>query len=154
MTATQRPAGLRPARQAPAPRQAPGPRQAPLRLVRPGELSPQARLRRRRLAVIGVAALVVLCLFGVVIEHAVLAEQQFRLANLESQVAQDQADNESLSLQVAQLSAPGRIVSEAQRKLGMVQPPAITYLMPESNGARVKGEAAPTSTTQAPSTRS
>ncbi|MHB1444488.1 MAG: FtsB family cell division protein [Acidimicrobiales bacterium] len=149
MTATQRPtrASIQSAALA-APRPAPRrpPRPTPLRVVAPGERTPQARLRRRRLVVFGLAALAVVGLFGVVAEHTILAQQQFRLASLQSQAATEQARNQALQLQVAQLQSPSRIVSEARTKLGMVPPAGITYLVPGQKGVKVKGQATPTPT--------
>jgi len=129
----------------PVPRRQPRP--TPLRVVAPGERTPQARLRRRRLVVFGLAALAVIGLFGLVAEHTVLAQQQFRLASLQGQAATEQARNQALQLQVAQLQSPSRIVSEARTKLGMVPPAGITYLVPGQKGAKVKGQATPTPTT-------
>jgi len=155
MTATQRPtrASVQAAALA-APRPAPRrpPRPTPLRVVAPGERTPQARLRRRRLIVFGLAALAVVGLFGVVAEHTVLAQQQFRLASLQSQAATEQARYQALELQVAQLQSPARIVSGARSKLGMVPPAGITYLVPGQKGAKVKGQATPTPTTTPTST--
>ena len=150
MTATQRPtrASVQSAALA-APRPAPRrqTRPTPLRVVAPGERTPQARLRRRRLIVFGLATLAVMGLFGLVAEHTVLAQQQFRLASVQSQAATEQARNQALQLQVAQLQSPSRIVSEARTKLGMVPPAGITYLVPGQRGAKVKGQAAPIPTT-------
>ena len=158
MTATQRPtrAGYGSGAPAPAraPRPAPDTRRAPaLRLVRPGEVTPQVQLRRRRLVLAGVVVSVCAALFGVVGEHAILAQQQFRLANMQAQAAADAARNQALQLQVAQLQSPGRIVSEARTKLGMVPPAGITYLVPGHPAAtKVKGQPAVTPTTVAAST--
>jgi len=141
MTATQQRVRAAAGTARPAARPGSDPRSTSLRIVPAGELSPRARRRRRRLLVSAVMALVVAALFGVVIEHAVLAEQQFRLASLQSQAASDQARNESLQLQVAQLQSPSRIVSQAQ-KLGMVTPPVITYLAPGHHGPKVQAQPA------------
>jgi len=153
MTATQRPtrAGYGAGAPARAPRPAPDARRAPaLRLVRPGEVTPQAQLRRRRVVLAGVVASVCAGLFGLVGEHAILAQQQFRLAHMQSEAATEAARNQALQLQVAQLESPGRIVSEARSKLGMVPPAGITYLVPGHAGTnKVKGQPAVTPTTLA-----
>ena len=153
MTATQRPtrAGYGQAGPARVLRPAPDGRRAPvLRLVRPGEVTPQAQLRRRRLVLAGVVASVCAGLFGLVGEHAILAQQQFRLANLQARTATAAARNQALQLQVAQLESPGRVVSEARSKLGMVPPAGITYLVPGHPGPnKVKGQPAVTPTTLA-----
>ena len=152
MTATQRPGRLG---LAPAPRPRPaGPRPAPpLRIVRAGELSPQGRRRRRRLLAFGTAALTSACLFGVVVVHVVLAQQQFELASLQTRTASEQTANEALRLEVAQLQAPARIVSEARQKLGMVPPPTITYLVPGQAGPPVRSPAAAAPARAAPAVR-
>ena len=149
MTATQRPAPPRlrrspvevPARPRPAP--------PPLRVVDRSELSPAARRRRRRLLVGGVGVLTALGLFAVVVVHVVLAQQQFQLAALTSRIAAARSVNDQLSLQVAQLQAPERVVSDAQKQLGMVSPPSITYLVPGHRGPLVRAQAAAAPAAQA-----
>ncbi len=83
--------------------------------------------RRRLLVLLGIAcvAVVGLALVGL---HVLIAENQFRLDNLQQQAATEQASYEKLRLQVAQLEAPARIVSQAEGRLGMVQPASVTYL--------------------------
>ncbi len=90
----------------------------------------------------GTAALTSVCLFGVVVVHVVLAQQQFQLASLQGSTASEQATNEQLRLEVAQLQAPSRIVSAARQKLGMVPPSTITYLVPGQTGPLVRSPAA------------
>ena len=153
MTATQRPAPPR-LRRAPAgvparpePASAPS---APLRVVERAELSAAARRRRRRLLVGGVGVLTALGLFAVVVVHVVLAQQQFQLAALTSRIAAARSVNDQLHLQVAQLQAPERVVSDAQKQLGMVSPPSMTYLVPGHRGPLVRAQPAGTPTTQPP----
>ncbi|HET6810535.1 MAG TPA: septum formation initiator family protein [Acidimicrobiales bacterium] len=149
MTATQRPAPPRlrrspvgvPARPHPAP--------PPLRVVDRSELSPGARRRRRRLLVGGTGVVTALGLFAVVVVHVVLAQQQFQLAALSSRIAAARSANDQLSLQVAQLQAPERVVSDARRQLGMVSPPSITYLVPGHRGPLVRAQPAAAPTTPA-----
>ena len=57
-----------------------------------------------------------------------IAENQFTLDRLTQTAATEQASYEKLRLQVAQLEAPARIVSEAEGRLGLVQPGSVTYL--------------------------
>lgn len=119
MTATQRAArsGARRSPQRLRPLAAPALRRLP---------PPQ---RRGRLSV-AVGLLTAVALLAVVAAHAVLASQQFRLTHLQAQVSNQQALNEELTLKVAQLEAPSRIVSAAEQRLGMVPPPAVGYLVP------------------------
>ena len=60
--------------------------------------------------------------------HVLIAENQFRLDVLQQKASTEQASYEKLRLQVAQLEAPARIVSQAEGRLGMVQPATVTYL--------------------------
>jgi cell division protein FtsL len=114
-------------RHAPSPETAPRP---PLRVVPDGYRTPRARRRRARLLGFLGAALVALCLFGVVAFHVLLTQGQLQLERLQTQEATAAARNERLQLEVAQLESPERIVAAAQQQLGMVPPPGVTYLSP------------------------
>jgi cell division protein FtsL len=83
--------------------------------------------RRRLLVILGIASAAVVCL-ALVALHVLIAENQFRLDRLQEQAATEQASYEKLRLQVAQLEAPARIVSQAEGQLGMVQPASVNYL--------------------------
>jgi hypothetical protein len=86
------------------------------------------RANRRRLAFsLGIAGAAAVCL-ALVALHVLIAENQFRLDQLHDRATADQVAYEKLRLQVAQLEAPARIVSEAEGKFGMVQPGSVTYL--------------------------
>jgi cell division protein FtsL len=100
-----------------------------LTVVRPGP-TPAQRRRRARLALFVITAAAALCLFGVVVAHVVLTQNQFRLDQLQDQAAERQAEYDRLRLQVAELESPDRIVATAQQRLGMVAPPGVTYLAP------------------------
>lgn len=96
-----------------------------LRLIRQEE---SRRANRRRLLVsLGIACVAALGL-GLVALHVLIAENQFRLDQLQQTATSEQEGYERLRLQVAQLEAPARIVSEAEGRLGMVQPGSVTYL--------------------------
>ncbi len=60
--------------------------------------------------------------------HVLIAENQFRLDQLQQQASAQQERYEKLRLQVAELEAPARIVSAAEGPLGMRQPGSVTYL--------------------------
>lgn len=126
--------------------------------VRPGPASPEAqeqrnhlrlirqqesrRANRRRLLVsLGIACVAALCL-GLVALHVLIAENQFRLDQLQQTAASEQESYERLRLQVAQLEAPARIVSEAQGRFGMVQPGSVTDLPAVSPTSPATGPAA------------
>jgi cell division protein FtsL len=90
---------------------------------------------------------VVAGLFGLVGMHVVLAQEQFRLDRLEAKATSEQTTYDQLRLEVAELESPQRVVADAQKRLGMVQPPAISYLAPtvtdnSQPASKVQGEAA------------
>ena len=117
----------------PAPEESPEP-QATERHLR--VVPPRSRRRPvRRLVLSLVAAGIVVVSFGLVGLHVVIAEAQFRLDNLEQRDSTAQAKYEKLRLSVAELQAPGRIVSMAEA-LGMQQPGSETFLpAPDIRGA-------------------
>jgi cell division protein FtsL len=95
--------------------------------------------RRRLLVVLGIASVAAVCL-SLVGLHVLIAENQFTLDNLQQNAATEQAKYEKLRLQVAELEAPARIVSQAEGRLRMVQPASITYLpAPTSADPRMAG---------------
>lgn len=108
----------------PAPKAAPK-RQPDLRVVRAA-----ATRRRRRLAAVLTTLFVAGGLFGVAAFHVLIAQNQFRLDEIEEQAVVEQAKYERLRLQVAELESPARIVAAAQQRLGMVPPPGVRYLSP------------------------
>jgi cell division protein FtsL len=123
----------------PAPARRPRPTAAPadpaprpnLRVLREGsETATEAeRARLVRSAVVLAVAIGALCLFGVVVFHVLLTQNQFRLDKLQEESLDRQAEYDRLRLQVAELESPDRIVASAQQ-LGMVTPPKVTYLAP------------------------
>jgi hypothetical protein len=64
--------------------------------------------------------------------HVLLTEGQFHLQRLQTKANDAQNEYVRLRLQVAQLESPQRIVADAQERLGMVSPSALTYLTPAS----------------------
>jgi cell division protein FtsL len=122
-------------RRGPAPAHAPQqePRfRPPLRVVGPKERTPAARARRMRALAVLMVGVVIAGLFGLVGMHVILAQEQFRLDRLETKATDEQATYDQLRLEVAQLESPERIVADAQQRLGMVQPPAVSYLAPST----------------------
>ncbi|MBO0691900.1 MAG: hypothetical protein J2P58_03290 [Acidimicrobiaceae bacterium] len=102
-----------------------------LRVVEP-------RPRRRpsaRVLFLAASGVVIAVAFGLVYLHVVMAERQFRLDDLNTRVANEQAQYQQLRLQVAQLSSPQQIISTAEGKLGMRQPSSVIYLSPKSGSA-------------------
>jgi cell division protein FtsL len=143
MTATAQPRARVAAAPERAPLRSPETRRPPLRVVTPGERSARSHRRRTRLAVAGGVAFLAASLFGVVVAHVVLTQNQFELQRLQRQSATEQARYERLREQVAELESPSRIVAAAQERLGMVPPPSVKYLTP----ARAIGPAASSTAT-------
>jgi cell division protein FtsL len=133
--APQRRPSVRPA---PAPR----PRAKPELRVVP---DPTPRARIILVTVVGVSVLFVI-LFGLVLAHTVLVQNQQRLDTLDAQVREQQATYQRNRLEVAQLEAPARIVDVATQRLHMVPPPGTSYLVP--SGTTAAAVAGPSSTGQ------
>lgn len=142
-TARARPQRVEP-RPGPLPGALPGwrPEAPPLRVVPRGPAR-RARRRRGRLLLATAAVLVVVGMFAVVGAHVLLAQRQFRLDTMTQELAQEQARHDDLTLRVAHLEAPSRIVTAAEQRLHMVVPPAVVYLVPGAHpSTKVKGVAA------------
>ena len=127
------------ARQLSPARPAGTPRQAPAKPSRPGlrVLSGQdlARRRERRSAriLVGLSAASLAGALGLVTAfNSLVASDQIQADNVQTQVVQAIASNQSLQLAKARLEAPARIFSIAEQRLGMVQPATVTYLTPVS----------------------
>jgi cell division protein FtsL len=115
-----------------------------LRVLEPETgMSEADKARLVRLVVVVGVAVAALCLFGVVVFHVVLTQNQFRLDALQDQALQRQADYDRLRLQVAELESPDRIVADAQQRLGMVPAPKVTYLAPTIEEPTGATDAAP-----------
>ncbi|MDQ1502076.1 MAG: hypothetical protein QOI86_5416 [Actinomycetota bacterium] len=106
--------------------------------VRGGPRQGPAPDRPLRLALVASAVLTVGTIFGAAIFHVLLIQSEFRLDRINKEASKEEARYEKLRLDVAQLSAPERIVATAQQRLGMVVPPQVAYLMapaPQDSGA-------------------
>ena len=84
-----------------------------------------APIRRPHFALF--VSVVALGLLAIVGTYAFLAQQQFEVDRLQKQRTAEQKKYEQLRLEVAELSAPERIVNSAQQ-LGMVTPAQVTYI--------------------------
>jgi cell division protein FtsL len=103
-----------------------GGRHSRLRVVRP----PRPRQRRRLGRIpFAIASFVVvgMLVFGVVTVQAILSQTSFRMRQLESRSVRLRQDYGHLKLEMARLSAPGRIVREAKR-LGLRLPDQVKTL--------------------------
>ncbi|MGH9057119.1 MAG: hypothetical protein ACRDYY_14840 [Acidimicrobiales bacterium] len=103
-----------------------------LKVVEAPARTPAQRRRRARAALLGIGGLIAVIAFGLVYLHVELAQRQFALDRVTSQVQKDQATYQSLRLQVAELGSPQHIISTAEGKLGMVQPAKVTYVTPST----------------------
>lgn len=112
-----------PIRRAPAPAT---PVRPYLRLVGAGE--PKARSTRIVTGALVVA--VFLGLFAIVALRVMLVQGQVEVDRLSAAIETDQAVQQGLRLNVAQLEAPAQIVAAARQRLGMVTPVTVTYLTP------------------------
>jgi cell division protein FtsL len=97
--------------------------------VRGGPRQGPAPDRPLRLALVASAVLTVGTIFGAAIFHVFLIQSEFRLDQINTEATKEEARYGTLRLDVAQLSAPERIVATAQQRLGMVVPPQVAYLM-------------------------
>jgi cell division protein FtsL len=105
--------------------------------VRGGPRQGPAPDRPLRLALLATAVLTVGTIFGAAIFHVLLIQSEFRLDQINKEASKEEARYGKLRLDVAQLSAPERIVATAQQRLGMVVPPQVAYLMapvPQDSG--------------------
>jgi len=87
--------------------------------------------RRRaltRAATVLASALAAVGLFGVVSLHIFLTQGQAELDGLHARADAAVSRNGQLTVSVAQLEAPGRVVDWARGRLGMVPLAAVTYL--------------------------
>ena len=96
-----------------------------LRLV---DREARRRTNRRHVAVSAALAGIAMVFLALVTLHVLIAENQFRLDQLQQQASAQQERYEKLQLEVAELEAPARIVSAAEGPLGMRQPGSVTYL--------------------------
>lgn len=114
--------------------------------VRGGPRQGPAPDRPLRLALVAGAILTVGTIFGAAVFHVLLVQSEFRLDQLKREAAKEEVRYERLRLDVAQLSAPERIVAAARQRLGMVVPPQVAYLMapaPQDGAATPDDPAAP-----------
>jgi cell division protein FtsL len=115
----------------------PQPRRAPATRERRPQLRVVEEPARRSLSLGVITVLVVggvfALLFGLVVFHTMLLQNQQRLDRITKQVSEEQARYQSSRLKVAQLESPQRIIDEATHRLGMVPPDGTTYLTPAAD---------------------
>ena len=107
----------------------------PLRVVRRRELTQEGERRRCRLLLGAAALIVVSTMFAAVGAHAMVAQEQFRLVQLQGELSNAQTARQQLQQSVVELSSPSRIVHVAETQLGMTPPQQITYLSPVPLGS-------------------
>jgi cell division protein FtsL len=128
---------------------------APLRRDRIATAPSSTEDRRRHLRVVGRArrrfrltprtgvtltVLLFVALFAVAVTHALLIESQIRLDRLDDEVAEEQARYERLRREVAELESPERVVADATA-MGMVPPPEVVWVTPDTPANAADGEA-------------
>ncbi len=96
-----------------------------LRLV---DREARRRTNRRHVLVSTAIAGIAVVFLALVTTHVLIAENQFRLDQLQQQASAQQERYEKLQLEVAELEAPARIVSAAEGPLGLRQPGSVTYV--------------------------
>ena len=130
-----------------------------LRVVEAPELTPAQRRRRARAILMLGGGLLVAVAFALVYLHVLLAQRQFKLDSLNSQVQSQQATYQNLRLRVAELESPQHIIATAEGQLGMTQPAKVTYITPSvsipttaatGSGTSATGAAARGSTSRGP----
>jgi hypothetical protein len=85
------------------------------------------RVSGMAVACASVAGLLVL-LFVLAVLQTAIAQGQAHLDHVGSQTAERHAEAQALRLEVAELESPERIIQEAEVRLGMVEPQAVTYV--------------------------
>lgn len=133
---TPDPADL-PAGESPWPEDRPA-RRPPLGLV--DRRRRAARTARRQVAVLRTLSLlfVVGALGVTAAAHTLVASDQQRIDGLQSELSASLATQQQLRLTRAQLESPVRVLSIAQKDLGMVAPGSVTYLAPVDPGPSVE----------------
>jgi cell division protein FtsL len=105
-----------------------------LTVVTARKLALRARRRRSRLLYAAAGAILAGALLLVVAGQALVASQQVRLDNLQSELSSAVQSNANLQLDRAELAAPTRILAIAEHTLKMVSPARVTYLTPVDPG--------------------
>ncbi len=119
-----------------APRRSPRPTANPdLRVV----ARPRARSasQGRRLLITTCTFLTIVLAFGVAASQVFVAQNQARIDHMSQQLKAEQARYDHLRYQVAELESPERIVAAAHDRLGMIEPPRVTYVAPVASNAPV-----------------
>ena len=146
------------ARRAAAPQPRPSVRRPPLRVFQPEPRRRTRRGRSRSAPVWLAVALIVGSLLAVVVGDTLVAQDQVRLARLQSAIGSAQAAQKSMQTEVAQLAAPDRVVQQGIA-LGLTAPAQVVNLpevplnvaLPVPDTTPV-GAPATTTPTRAPST--
>ena len=103
------------------------------RAQRPQRLPAQ---RRRVVGAISAAAgvLAVVVVFGLVVFHAWIVQNQSSLDRLDRNIAETSSTNQRLRLEIAELESPERVIAYAESTLGMTapEPGSVTTLHPIS----------------------
>jgi cell division protein FtsB len=114
-----------------------------LRVLSTADLG-RRRQRRRARRLIGLSSILVAAALGLVTAtNSLVAADQLRVDSLQNQVAAAVSTNQGLQLQKADLEAPARILSFAERRLDMIEPSGVTYLAPVTDTGLVPDPTTP-----------
>lgn len=111
-----------------------------LSLVRRGSRNLIRRQPSTRMAPVWIVSglLIVLAIFGVLLEQVVLAQSAFKLGRIREEVAAAEAHHQELLLDATKLGSPGRIERYAREDLGMVDSADVGYIVAEIKGVTDK----------------
>jgi hypothetical protein len=115
------------ARRAAAPQPRPSTRRPPLRVFQPEPRRRTRRGRSRRAPVWLAVSVIVGSLLAVVVGDTLVAQDQVRLAKLQSAIGSAQAAQKTMQTEVAQLAAPDRVVQQGIA-LGLTAPAQVVNL--------------------------
>ncbi len=115
------------ARRAAAPQPRPSTRRPPLRVFQPEPRRRTRRGRSRRAPVWLAVSVIVGSLLAVVVGDTLVAQDQVRLARLQSAIGSAQAAQKTMQTEVAQLAAPDRVVQQGIA-LGLTAPAQVVNL--------------------------
>ena len=109
-----------------------------LRVIRRRSRRLIVRGSARRMAPMAILSLILVgaVIFAVLLEQVVLAQSAFKLSRLEQRLARAQERHQALLVEATTLESPGRIERYARRRLGMVDPSDIRYLVADVGQGR------------------
>ncbi len=124
-----------------SPQRSPRPTAAPARPRTDLKVVARPRVRSarqgRRLLITTCTFLTIVLAFGVAASQVFVAQNQARIDHMNAELKVEQARYDRLRFDVAELESPERIVAAAHDRLGMIEPPEVTYVAPVASNAPV-----------------